>query len=256
MPFTLAAIDSSRGLQFASDASMRFAVLAAFVASVTSRSIAHAGAFVMPPIELDLGASTTLPAGPGPATADQRRTVGTTAGPGKAHKAQLEMLLGVSWVSLAWVPTDLDLGLGYVETFRAPTPSNQSFAPERTTMPANDPGGLALKGGYLSVGHTLFDRSHIRSWVTLRGEVLRAELDDRVWVTMGAAIRLTVEAYQWDAWTKSCSCGIGVRSGSIALGVYVEMSHRSLATELGPDAVTVGIALHMPLVAVAGGGGR
>jgi hypothetical protein len=47
-----------------------------------------------------------------------------------------------------------------------------------------------------------------------------------------------------------------VRSGSIAIGAYVEASRRDVPEQLGPDAMTLGFAVRVPFVAAISGGGR
>jgi hypothetical protein len=187
-------------------------------------SAAHAQGIVIPPVEFDVGATSTQIDRP-PA---------------------VEMLVGVSWSSLAWVDTRVDVGVGYVHASRDVLESVAA----RTRSSATDT--IALDGGYLSLGYAIHDDGPIRVWLSGRVELDAAAQR----VVTGEAARLAIELHQWDAFASSTPCGAVVRSGSLAAGAFAELSHRDLPAELGRDALTVGLYVRMPFVAAAGGGGN
>lgn len=187
---------------------------------------AHAQAIVIPPLEFDLGASTAS----------------------NTNVVTPELLLGLHWASLAWIPSRMDVGVGWVAADRV-----VDTTAKRARMA--DAPAFAMHGAYASIGYALWDRRHLRVWVSARGEVIHANLAGKSMAITGGALRIAAELYQWDAWAKATSCGAGVRSGSIALGVYVEVSHRTLPSEFGPDGSTMGLTLRLPFLAAGGGGG-
>lgn len=198
---------------------MRFALL--IVASITVASPAHAGsggAFV-PPVEVDVGVGA--PVGPaierlGPST---------------------EVLAGVHWASLAWRPTRLDVGVGYVGSFRRIDDPVRSRARE-----------LAIHGGYFTLATTVARASHWRTWVAARGELLRASDGLRARPALGGALRISTELFGATA-----SGGRkAIVLGTLAIGVYVEATYRDLPADLGPLGLTSGVTCRLPLVVIGG----
>jgi hypothetical protein len=185
---------------------------------------AHAGAAVLiPPLEVDVG--ETVPVG------DTVTGVAT------------DVLAGLHWGSLAWKRTSFEVGIGFIRSSRdllEPIALGRTTEMSSSSSPQTS---LDLDGGYITLGHTIFDRHHIRTWVLARGELLRGELDGRAFSATGAAVRIASELY-----APMRASGGGVLIGTFAIGVYVEASHRDIAPELGPDGVTSGISVRLPFI--------
>ena len=185
------------------------------VASVTLATTAHAGhgAFLIPPVEIDIGVGAPV---------------------GAEHLApSTEVLAGIHWASLAWRPTRLDVGLGYVGSFR--TLDN----PYRL-----DDDELRIHGGYLTIGTTIASGSHWRTWFAARGELLRAYDGHRELSALGTALRISTELF---GATKTGGRNVGIL-GTVALGVYVEAVYRDLPSELGTTSFTSGISCRLPFI--------
>ena len=184
---------------------------------------AYAGALVIPPLEADVG--ETVPIG---------NTVTGLA---------TDVLVGVHWGSLAWKRTSFELGIGFIRSRRdllEPIVLGRSSG--STSLPQTS---LDLDGGYITLGHTIFDRHHLRTWVTARGELLHGEYDGRAFSATGVAARIASELY-----APVLGSGSGAVVGTFAIGIYVEASHRDIDSELGPDGVTSGISIRIPFIIV------
>jgi len=205
-------------------------VLAA-VAVIAAASTAHArgGAIFIPPAEVDVGAGAPVGAADvGPST---------------------EVLAGIHWASMYWHPTHFDIGLGYVGSFRQVLPG---FALRETTIDptANE---LALNGAYLSLGYTLESSKYIRTWLDARVETLHGSVNHDSFDALGAALRIATEVYVSGATGAGGHDGFAAIAGTFAVGVYVEAVHRDLPPELGPNGVSAGLSMRIPLIVAAGG---
>ena len=139
-------------------------------------------------------------------------------------------------------PTPIDIGLGYVGSTRDVLTGYSARALVPATPLENT---LRLDGGYLELAKTLHgSTSHWRTWIAARGELLHGAVNDRAFSAIGAAIRLSSEIYLSGA----AGGHNAVACGTLAVGVYVEASHRDIAPELGPDGVTSGISIRLPFI--------
>ena len=195
---------------------MRFALI--LVASLTLGTAAHAGhgAILIPPVEIDIG-------------------VGAPVG-GEHLAPSTEVLAGIHWASLAWRPTRLDVGIGYVGSFRA---LDNPYKLEDDE--------LRLHGGYFQLGTTIASGSHWRTWFAARGELLRAYDGDRELSALGTAVRISTELF---GSTKGGGRNAAI-VGTVALGIYVEAIYRDLPSELGTTSFASGITCRLPFI-VAG----
>lgn len=178
-----------------------------------------AGGFALPPLEVDLGA--TAPVGGG-----------EDIGPSR------DILIGVHWASLFWKPTNYEVGIGYVGSFRELKHGepNQEFQ---------------LHGGYFALGRTLYAVPHMRTWVELRGELLHGSLPGRDFSALGGAVRFAAELYTSGVGGVADHKTIALFAGTFALGVFIEASHRDVASELGPTGVSTGISIRIPFLLAA-----
>ncbi len=209
---------------------MRAAVIAAVV--VICPALAHAGrggAILIPPAEVDVGFGSTI----GSAAA----LTGTST----------EVLAGLHWASLYWKPTPIDVGVGYVGVRRGVLPG---YA-ERETMPTPDDNTLRLDGVYVDLAYTLDGSKHWRTWLAGRAEWLDVRANGSAFASHGFALRIASELYAQAVGAKGDHCAGGVIAGTLALGIYVEASHRDLPPELGPDALTAGVSLRVPFILAA-----
>ena len=189
----------------------------ALLIALTVPAIAHAGvpiAALIPPVEVDVG------------------TGKTSVGPSR------ELLAGVHWASIAHTPTRFDVGFGFVGSWRE----------VRLGMPE-----LRTYGPYVDLAYAFDAHRHWRTWVAGRFEKLTGHLADEQIDSYGVALRLQSEVFIRGMATASTQGLGGAVIGTLALGVYVEASHRHLPSELGPNGVNAGIAIRIPLL--AGGGG-
>lgn len=159
----------------------------------------------------------------------------------------VEILAGVHWASLAWRPTKVDFGFGYVGSFRTLEPADVSARGEASPVEAPR---LSLSGAYLAIGRTVVRQRHFRTWVELRGELLHARLGDRSFSSLGGAVRLSSEVFTAGGFAESRTNAVAVVAGALGLGVYVELSHRQLDDALGPTSVTTGISIRIPFVLI------
>ena len=152
-----------------------------------------------------------------------------------------DLLAGLHWASLAWKPTPIDIGVGYVGSARQVVPGYSARTVDATPFDNQ----LRLDGGYLELGKTLQGSSrHWRTWLSARGELLHGSVNDRSFSAIGGAVRVSSEVY--------LSGAAGGRNaiicGTLALGIYVEASHRDIAPELGRDVVTSGVSIRLPFI--------
>ncbi len=206
---------------------MRAAVLAVIV---LCSPLAHAGkgaAILVPPAEVDFG-------------------VGGTVGRDDAIVgASTEVLAGLHWASLYWKPTPIDVGVGYVGVSRDVLPG---FAARETTPIASTDDKLHLDGLYVDLAYTLQSEQHWRTWLSARAEWLSVRANDTSFATHGFALRIASELFGQAVGADFHNRAGGVIAGTLALGLYVEASHRDLPPELGPDAVTAGVSLRLPFI--------
>ena len=214
---------ADRRLQNASAMQLRPSLTVVGICALVVPLRAHAGALVIPPLEADVG--ETVPIG---------NTVTGVA---------TDVLVGVHWGSLAWKRTGFELGIGFIRSRRDLL---EPIVLGRSTMSMSSPQtSLDLDGGYVTLGHTIFDRHHLRTWVTARGELLHGEFEGRAFMATGVAARIASELY-----APVRVSGSGVMVGTFAIGVYVEASHRDIESELGPDGVTSGISIRLPFTII------
>ena len=209
---------------------MRGAWLGLVVAiALEGSAAAKGGGIVIPPLEVDVGATAPV-------------------GGGEAVGPSMDVLIGLHWATIYWKPTSFELGVGYVGSFR---PVDRGYRVlERTTTPLREE-QLTLHGGYLTLGRTIVNQPHFRTWVEARGELMRGDLGGRSFSAVGGALRLAAELYGSTAQAGGGSNAIGIVAGTIAIGVYIEASHRDIASELGPTGVTTGVSFRVPFVLLA-----
>ncbi|HEY4238238.1 MAG TPA: hypothetical protein VGM88_00400 [Kofleriaceae bacterium] len=177
----------------------------------------------------------------------------TDLGQGMASNGQPEqqVLVGLSWASLFWKPTRFDFSFGYMGSFQAmpgkgPPVAFRTLTP---TTPTNNVVGL--NGVYLAMARTIYHRKHVRTWLSARGELLGGDFAGRDLSVMGEALRVSTEIF---ACGKAAAGGGGSFagfSGAVAVGFYVEAEHRDVPDALGPDSVSTGISIRLPLAAIA-----
>jgi len=212
---------------------IRAAVVVVCVASLAGT--AHAGgpaAIALPPLEIDIGASVPVAGG-------------AAVGPSS------EILVGVHWASLYWKRTSWDVGVGFVGASRPIKPGYRMVA-ERSVgqLDEVDP-ALSMRGTYLTLSRTLVDYGSFRTWIDLRGELLRSSTGTNQFSTLGGAVRIAAELYWAGVGGASDRKAVAVFAGTWAVGVFVEGSHRDLATELGPTGVTTGFSIRIPFLLAA-----
>jgi hypothetical protein len=186
------------------------------------------GAVAIPPAEVDFGAGTSVG--------------DTVVGP------STDILVGVHWASLYWKPTKVDVGIGYVGSFRDTFPEGSPAVAR--TMPLDEPDHrLRLNGGYLDVAYALETHPHWRTWLSTRIEMLHAEVNGREFAAVGSAARLATEFYASGVAMASDHSSGAIVAGTFALGIYVEASHRNLPSDLGPTEVSAGFSIRIPFLA-------
>jgi hypothetical protein len=206
---------------------MRIAVAAALLFA----SSAHAGGVVVgvPPVEVDFGSGPTV----GSAAA--------VAGP------STEILVGAHWASLAWKPTSIDVGIGYIGVGRDVVPGYEA----RTTDVTTNDNRLRMDGAYLDVAYTIERHTHWRTWLAGRAEYLHVRVNDTTYPAAGCALRIATELFAQGVGIDGGGGVAAMFAGTLALGIYVEASHRDVASELGPNALTAGLSLRVPFVLAA-----
>lgn len=186
---------------------------------VASSGTSHAGSgFCIPPMEIDVG----------------------TDG---AHSAALarggsEVLVGAHLASLAWWQTKVDVGIGLVDV-------NHDLAPgfERSVHLGEDP-SLNLIGPYVSLGYRLAGTKNTRSWLVARWEHLSGTTPTQSFHATGLALRLGGEIFSAHLWKDHRSA----IAGAVGIGAYVEVTRRTVPTELDPTAVSAGLSMRIPLI--------
>jgi len=206
---------------------MRAWLSVAVVVLTTSSAAAKPGAIFIPPAEVDLGASS--PVGD--------VLVG----------ASTEVRVGVHWASLYWKPTPLDIGIGYVGSYRDVTP----LTAERSSD--EDANTLALHGLYFNMAYAIENHRYWRTWLGGRVEGLSGSHAGRSYSVIGSAVRLAAELYSTGAKGAADARVIGFFAGAFALGVYVEGTKRfGLPAELGSVGVGAGVTMRVPFIAAIG----
>lgn len=205
---------------------MRGCLAVVVVAITTGNAAAKPGAIIVPPAEVDIGAGT--PVGDvvvGPAT---------------------EVRVGMHWASLYWKPTPLDIGIGYVGSYRdvAPAYTERSWQVEDHTF--------KLHGLYFNAAYAIETHRHWRTWLGARVEGMSGSYGGHSYNVIGGAIRLAAELYSAGVGGGGDSHAVGFFAGSFALGVYVEGTRRSLPAELGPTGVGAGLTMRIPFIAALG----
>ncbi len=206
-------------------------VLVCLASLASTAEASGAGAIALPPLEVDIGANMPVHGG-------------------EAIGVSTEILIGIHWASLYWKPTSWDLGIGYVGSRRA---LNRQLAPvaERMVLPGEDDPTMKMDGVYLTLSRTLVTHGAFRTWVDLRGELLRADTGARTFSSLGGAVRFAAEIYWSGVGGVSDRNAIALFAGTWAVGVFVEGSHRELASQLGPTGVTSGISIRIPFLFAA-----
>jgi hypothetical protein len=198
------------------------AALAVIVVAVSAGTAAAGGAVLIPPLEIAMGANA--PVG-----------VEVTAG----HAMELQV--GMHWASLAWKPTRLDIGVGYVGSSRVLEPG---WSTAGRFDDVRDDRELAMHGGYLHLATTLASARHWRTWIAARGELMRADDGMRDFSVLGAALRIASEVYVAGAAGDRNALAIG----TLALGIYVEASYRDLPAAYGPAGLVTGLSARVPFL--------
>lgn len=205
---------------------MRNAVVGVILLAFHTASAGKGAAILVPPAEVDVGAGAPFGAA--------------------VDGASTEVLAGIHWASLWWKSTPIDIGFGYVGSFRQLVPGYSGAIARETT--ATDPSKLRLDGAYLDVRYRLAEVPHLRSWISVRTEWLTGRLDHQSIPSHGVALRLASEVWAGVAGASSEHRALGVIAGTFALGLYFEASHRELSPELGPNALTAGISVRVPFI--------
>jgi hypothetical protein len=200
---------------------MRLALLAVTTITLVGTGNAHAGnaGILIPPAEVDFGVGVPL--------GDSAEGLSPSA----------EILAGLHWASLAWKPTRVDFGVGYVGSFRS------IDDPMRL-----DDQAITMHGGYVSLGTTVARGKHWLTWFTARGELMRANDNHHDFSVLGSALRVATEIYGSGA----AGGRNGFLVGTFALGIYVEATYRDVPAAYGPHGLSSGVTCRLPFL-VAGG---
>jgi hypothetical protein len=189
---------------------------------------AKGGGIVVPPMRIELGALFPV--------------IG-----GAAVEPAAEVLIGAHWTAIAWRPTKIDIGVGYIGSTRRLVPGFRAVA-ERTRQPRVFDDSFSLDGAYLSLGHTIANQKHFRTWIELRGELLEGTIDARAFSAIGGAVRFSAEIFGSGVGGHSDHNSIAIFAGTVSFGVYLEASHRDIALELGPTGITGGFSFRLPFI--------
>ena len=211
---------------------MQRVVIAAWLLALSrTASAGSAGMIALPPMEVDIGHHIAVNGG-------------------EAVMSSTEVLVGVHWASLYWKPTSWDVGMGYVGSRRALRPS---FAPtvERSYDAQAAEPQLTMNGTYLTLSKTMYTRESFRTWVELRGELLRVDNGLRTFSSLGGAVRFAAEVYWSGVGAASDHKAVALFAGTWAFGVFIEGGHRELPTQLGPTGVTSGVSIRIPFLFAA-----
>ena len=215
---------------------LRAAVVVVCLASLGGTAVAGGGpaAIALPPLEVDVGATAIVRGG-------------------EAVGASTELLVGVHWASLIWKPTTWDIGVGFVGAYRPIRPGYRSLSERQGFEKDTADPKLTMKGMYLTISRTVVTHGSFRSWIELRGELLRAETPTSTFSALGGAVRFAAELYWSGVGGASDKNAIALFAGTWAIGLFVEGSHRELATELGPTGLTTGLSIRIPFLLAAAG---
>lgn len=187
---------------------------------------------IVPPVRVDVGASFPI-------------LGGDATEPGR------ELLVGLHWATLAWKPTSIDIGVGYVGSTRSLVRGYRDTALRTTTPQPRSADELTLDGVYLALGRTLVDQKLFRTWIEVRGELLKARIGSRTFSASGGAVRIAAELYKPGAAGGGGRNAIAVVAGTLSFGLYLEAAHRDLSFEFGPTGITCGISIRLPFVLLA-----
>lgn len=206
-------------------------VVVGLLAIAVSTADAKGGAIALPPMRVEVG--TLFP-----------------IGGGEAVEPATEFLIGMHSSALAWWPTSFDIGVGYIGSERTLVQGYRKTV-ARTRQPTVGDDTFSLDGGYLSLGRTLARQPHFRTWIELRGELLKGTIDARAFSAIGGAVRLSAEIFGSGVGGHSDHNSIAMFAGTVSLGVYLEASHRDIALELGPTGISGGISIRLPFILAA-----
>ena len=186
------------------------------------------GAIFIPPAEVDIGAGA--PVGDvvvGPST---------------------EIRVGMHWASMYWKPTPLDIGIGYVGSYREVIPA---YAAHTSDFDDNT---FKLHGLYFSAAYAIETHRNWRTWLGARVEGMSGSFAGQSYSVFGAALRLAAELYSTGVGGGGDRNVVGFFAGTFGLGVYVEGTRRfNLPAELGPNGVGAGVTMRIPFIAAIGG---
>jgi hypothetical protein len=197
------------------------------VAVTTSSAAASPGVVFIPPAEVDIGAHTAI---------------GTVF-----VRSSTEVRIGLHTASLYWKPTDFDIGVGYVGSYRE---VDSSFAARSDEYEDNT---FKLHGLYLSASYAIEKHRHWRTWLGGRVEGLSGSYGGQSYNVIGSAVRIAAELYSAGVGGVGDSRAVGFFAGTFALGVYVEGTRRfNLPAELGPNGVGAGVTMRIPFIAALG----
>lgn len=205
---------------------MRLALALLVVAITASRAAATPGAIIIPPAEVDVG-------------------LGTPVGD-VVVGAATEVRVGVHSASLYWRPTPIDIGIGYVGSFREVAPG---YAARALTVEDRE---LALHGLYFNAAFAIESHRHWRTWFGARVEGMSGSFDGQRYDVFGGALRLAAELYSTGVGGTGDNCAAGFFAGAFALGVYVEGTARTLPAELGALGIGAGLTMRVPFIAAVG----
>lgn len=208
---------------------MRVALALVVALVTTSTVVAKPGAIVIPPAEVDIGAGATV----------GDVVVG----------ASTEVRIGMHWASLYWKPTPLDIGIGYVGSYRDVLPSNALRGSDPTINNT-----FTLHGLYFNASYAIERHRHWRTWLGARVEGMSGSFEGRRYDVFGAALRLAAELYSASVGGASDHRVAAIFAGTFAVGIYVEGTRRfNLPAELGANGVGAGISMRIPFIAAIGG---
>lgn len=207
-------------------------VVMVMVGLVASDADAKGGGIAIPPMRVETGALFPVLGG-------------------EAVESAIEVMIGLHWGSLSWRPTSIDIGVGYIGSIRPLIHANRA---SRTTQREGADDTFSLNGGYLSLAHTIVRQKNFRTWVELRGELLKGTIDARTFSAIGGAVRCSAELFGSGAAAHIGNKSVAIFAGTVSFGVYLEASHRDIALELGPTGITGGFSIRLPfmLAGVAG----
>lgn len=204
------------------------------IGTTASADAGRGGGIVIPPAMVDVGSSVAI---------GREASVGPS----------IDILAGIHWASLYWKPTSIDVGFGFVGSYRdvvAAGSYRDVTSGSAIARPARPPDNrLSLSGVYADVAYAIENHRHWRTWIGARVESLRGSVDGRSFGAFGGAARISTEVFVSGAKVRSRRNSFGVVSGALAIGVYVEAVRRDLPPELGPVSVAAGLTMRVPFIA-------